>query len=258
MLDLEQLQSYYPENLRSFKRNILREYLQYKILQIIYTSDYSNKLVFMGGTAIRILHSNQRFSEDLDFDNKGIGKKGFEDLINIIKKRMKLEGYDLSMRNNYNNAFRSYLKIHDIMYNFSLSPHKKENIDIRLDTEPQEFDYIQVKPFLNKFDVFTQILSAPVNLLLSQKIYVIFNRKRTMGRDFFDTVYLLGKTKPDYTYLKKKLNIVDNEELRSRLLDFCGKVDLEKLSLDVGPFLFDPSSLTKVSLFSEFIKNAEL
>ena len=114
MLDLEQLQSYYPENLRSFKRNILREYLQYKILQIIYTSDYSNKLIFMGGTAIRILHSNQRFSEDLDFDNKGIEKKDFEDLVNIIKKRMKLEGYDLSIRNNYNNAFRSYIKISNI------------------------------------------------------------------------------------------------------------------------------------------------
>jgi len=79
-----------------------------------------------------------------------------------------------------------------------------------------------------------------------------------MGRDFFDTVHLLGKTKPDYTYLKKKLNIVDSEELRSRLLDFCGKVDLDKLSLDVGPFLFNPLSITKVSLFGEFIKDTEL
>ena len=258
MLDLEQLQSYYPENLRSFKRNILREYLQYKILQIIYTSDYSNRLIFMGGTAIRILHSNQRFSEDLDFDNRGIEEKDFEDLVNIIKKKMKLEGYDLSIRNSYNDAFRSYLKIHDIMYNFSLPPHKKENIDIRLDTEPQKFDYMPVKPFLNKFDVFTQIFSVPIDLLLSQKIYAIFNRKRTMGRDFFDTVYLLGKTMPDYVYLKKKLNIADGEELRSRLLDFCSKVDLEKLSLELGPFLFDPSSSAKVSLFNGFIKNAVL
>ena len=34
-----------------------------------------------------------------------------------------------------------------------------------------------------------------------------------MGRDFFDTAYLLGKTKPDYNYLKKELNIADSEEL---------------------------------------------
>ena len=193
MLDLEQIQSYYPENLRSFKRNILREYLQYKILEIIYSSDYSDKLIFMGGTAIRMLHSNPRFSEDLDFDNKGIRKNDFEELINIIKKGMKLEGYDLSIKNSYKNVFRSYIKIHDIMYNFSLPPHKKENIDIRFDIEPQDFDYLPVKPFLNKFDIFTRIFSAPVDLLLSQKIYAIFNRKRTMGRDFFDTVYLLGK-----------------------------------------------------------------
>lgn len=258
MLDLEQIQSYYPENIRPFKRNILREYLQYKILEIIYSSDYSDKLIFMGGTAIRILHSSPRFSEDLDFDNRGIEKNNFEELINIIKKRMKLEGYDLSIRNNYKNAFRSYIKIHDIMYNFSLSPHKKENIDIRFDTEPQDFDYLPVKPFLNKFDVFTRIFSVPADLLLSQKIYAIFNRKRTMGRDFFDTVYLLGKTKPDYAYLQKKLNIADGGELRSRLLAFCDKVNLGKLSLDVRPFLFDPSGFTKVNLFNEFIKNAEL
>jgi hypothetical protein len=49
MLDIEQIQSYYPKNLKSFKKNILREYLQYKILEIIYTSIYAKRLIFMGG-----------------------------------------------------------------------------------------------------------------------------------------------------------------------------------------------------------------
>jgi predicted nucleotidyltransferase component of viral defense system len=258
MLDLEQIQSYYPENLRSFKKNILREYLQYKILEIVYASDYAGDLVFMGGTAIRILHSNRRFSEDLDFDNRGLKKVALEDLVNKIKVKLGLEGYNISIRNNYNNAFRSYIKIHDIMYDFSLTPHRKENIDLRFDAEPQEYSYLPEKPFLNKFDIFTRIFTVPAAILLSQKIYAAFNRKRAMGRDFFDAVFLLGKTQPDYGYLKKRLGISNGEELRHRLLAFCKKLDMDKLAKDVRPFLFDPEESNKVSLFTEFIKNAKL
>jgi hypothetical protein len=54
MLDIEQIQSYYPKNLKSFKKNILREYLQYKILEIIYTSIYAKRLIFMGGGGVRL------------------------------------------------------------------------------------------------------------------------------------------------------------------------------------------------------------
>lgn len=258
MLDIEQIQSYYPKNLKSFKKNILREYLQYKILEIIYTSIYAKRLIFMGGTAIRVLHANERFSEDLDFDNKGLRKDGFEDLVDIIKKRMRLEGYNISVRNKFNDAFRSYIKIHDIMYQFSLTPHVKENIAIRLDTESQGYDYIPEKPFLNKFDVFTQIFSVTVEILLSQKIYAIFNRKRTMGRDFFDVVFLMGKAKPDYGYLKNKLGIRDKEVLRSRLLALCDSIDLKMLSEDVKPFLFNPEDSKKVKLFSNFIRDVKL
>jgi predicted nucleotidyltransferase component of viral defense system len=205
-----------------------------------------------------MLHANERFSEDLDFDNKGLGKDGSEDLVNTIKKKMKLEGYNISTRYSFNNAFRSYIKIHDIMYEFSLTSHIKENIDLRLDAEPQEYDYIPEKPFLNKFDVFTQIFSVTVEILLSQKIYAIFNRKRTMGRDFFDVVFLMGKAKPDYGYLKNKLGIRDKEVLRSRLLALCDSIDLKMLAEDVRPFLFNPEDSKKVRLFSDFISDVKL
>lgn len=38
MISLNQIEQHYPENLRGFKRNILREYLQYKILEVIFNS----------------------------------------------------------------------------------------------------------------------------------------------------------------------------------------------------------------------------
>lgn len=70
MLSLSQIASYYPEPLRGFSRFIIREYLQYKILQIVFDhATYARKLCFLGGTCLRLVHGNTRFSEDLDFDN---------------------------------------------------------------------------------------------------------------------------------------------------------------------------------------------
>ncbi|MBA7550662.1 hypothetical protein ES705_43183 [subsurface metagenome] len=80
MLNLKQIETFYPENLRIFKRNLLREYLQYVILDIIYGSGYGSRLIFMGETAIHMIHGVRRFSEDLDFDNRGLSKEDFEDL----------------------------------------------------------------------------------------------------------------------------------------------------------------------------------
>ena len=80
MLLIDEIEKAYPEKLRPFKRFILREYLQYKILSYIYASQYGAKLSFIGGTALRILYDNQRFSEDLDFDNLGLDKNALEDL----------------------------------------------------------------------------------------------------------------------------------------------------------------------------------
>lgn len=43
----------------------------------------------MGGTATHIIHQNNRFSEDLDFDNLGLKDKDFEQLSEAIKKRLR-------------------------------------------------------------------------------------------------------------------------------------------------------------------------
>jgi len=64
MLSLNQIKSFYPQSLQSFERFMIREYLQFKILEIIFETTYAAKLSFLGGTCLRIVHQNQRFSED--------------------------------------------------------------------------------------------------------------------------------------------------------------------------------------------------
>lgn len=95
MIALNQILNSYPAHLRPFQESVLKEYLQYKILQIIFNSEYANKLAFLGGTALRIVYNNSRFSEDLDFDNFNLGEEEFANLSKIIQKNLELEGLEV-------------------------------------------------------------------------------------------------------------------------------------------------------------------
>jgi len=257
MLDINQIESFYPETLRPFKRNLLREYLQYKILEIIFDSRQGDKLAFMGGTATRIIHSNNRFSEDLDFDNLGLNENEFRLLTQSISKKLKLQGYNIEAKNVFGDAYRSNLRIADVLFENKLSDHKQEKLLIQIDTEPQGFHYQLDKIIINKFDVFLRINVIPPDILLAQKIYRIFERKRPLGRDFYDAIFLLGKTKPNFDFLKSKLKINDWADLRNKLLLKCKKLNLKQLASDVEQFLFEPSDSKKVLLFNDYIKNYE-
>ncbi len=257
MLDLKQIESFYPESLKPFKKNILREYLQYKILETIFDSRLGEKLAFMGGTAIRIIYGNTRFSEDLDFDNLGLDSKEFEQLTKLIQRKLKLEGYAVEIKNIFRRAFTCHIKIQRILFDYGLTDHQAEKMLIKINAESQNFNYQPDKVILNKFDVFLRINAVPIDILLAQKIYAIFGRHRPMGRDFYDTVFLLGKTKPNLNYLKLKLKIKNGAHLKRLLLERCKKLDFKKLAQEVEQFLFVPADSKKVLYFCEYIKNTE-
>lgn len=52
-------------------RNVLREYLQARVLEGLQRAGAFNSLAFRGGTALRFLHGLPRYSEDLDFSLEG-------------------------------------------------------------------------------------------------------------------------------------------------------------------------------------------
>ncbi|MDO8593127.1 MAG: nucleotidyl transferase AbiEii/AbiGii toxin family protein [bacterium] len=258
MLRLKEIAKQYPDNLKPFKRNILREYLQYKILEIIFDSPLADKLSFLGGTALRIVHNNPRFSEDLDFDNFGLTEAEFNKLAEEVRRGMIKLGLETEIRTVFKGAFRCYLKISKILFANELAVMPDEKMIIQLDTAPHGFPYEPDKKVLNKFDVLTQIFTTPPDILLSQKIYTIFNRKRAKGRDFFDTTFLLGLTKPNYEYLKLKMGIDNWPDIKKKLLKKIETLDLAELVKNVEPFLFSPSDAKKITLFREYIKQVEL
>ncbi len=259
MLALSEIEKNYPDYLKAYKPFILREYLQHKILQIIFDSKYAAHLSFLGGTCLRIVHGNTRFSEDLDFDNFELGEDTFENISTHIKTKLAQEGYSVEMKTVYRGAYHCYIRFPKLLYQEGLSGHLEEKILIQLDTEPQHFAFTPEKYILNRFDVFTQIFNTPLDILLAQKFYAILNRQRNKGRDFFDVVFILSKIdSPNYSYLTVKANISNAKQLKARILEKCSQIYMGTMAKDVQPFLFDPADAKKVILFPDYIKQVAL
>jgi len=257
MINFTDIVSQYPTPLQPYKRNILREYLQYKMLALIFSTKIGTKLSFIGGTALRIAHNNNRFSEDIDFDNFQLTPKDFEILINNLAKSLKTEGFKVETRNVFKGAFRSYVRFPNLLFQLGLTQIEEEKILIQVDTASQGFSYEPETIIINKFEVFNPIRITPIDILLSQKIYAAITRKTAKGRDYYDIVFLLSKTKPNFQFLSQKLNVKSGVQLRNLILDKAKTLNFDDLARDVQSFLFYPQDKQKVQLFPDYIKKVD-
>src|SRR3989344_2112963 len=84
MITKESLQALARSYQASEFPNIVREYFQHLFLSQMYKLNGAEKLLFKGGTALRIVYGSPRFSEDLDFSLFGVPghevKKYVEDM----------------------------------------------------------------------------------------------------------------------------------------------------------------------------------
>jgi predicted nucleotidyltransferase component of viral defense system len=208
----------------------------------------------MGGTCLRIVFGTNRFSEDLDFDNFGLSIDEFDSLAAVVAGKLEDEGYTVEIKTVHKGAFRCYIRIPGLLFDNNLSGYQEEKILIQLDTEEQKFLY-KPEPFiLNKFDIITGIFHSPKNILLSQKLWAILNRKTPKGRDFYDAMFLFSLTKPDYEYLALKAGIKNQKELVEKLQKRIQGIDFKQLTKDVSPFLINANDAKRIELFPEFLR----
>jgi len=257
MINLLELSKEYPNNLANKSRAILREYLQYKILNIIFNSKFLSKLSFLGGTALRIIYNNQRFSEDLDFDNFGLTIEEFKELMDIIVDKLELEGYKIKYDITEKGAFRGNIKFLNLLKELNLSVYGDEKLLIQIDTVPHNFPYKPDLKLIQKFDVLTKINVTPIDIILSQKIRALFERNRVLGRDIYDIIFLIAKTKPNYDYLRIKMNINNSVELKNKLREFLKNINMSELEKDISNFIFDKTDLNKLLVFKENLSEFE-
>jgi hypothetical protein len=108
------------------------ENLQVMVLKMLSDRGVFKNICFAGGTALRMVHGLNRFSEDLDFSISS--KKGF-DFERIIKGvRLDLERNNIghTVKMGGENAVKSaFLKFHGLLHGAGISPLKAENLSVR-------------------------------------------------------------------------------------------------------------------------------
>lgn len=244
---------YSPEIIQRSPRAILVEYLQHEILDSIFKQKGSENLSFMSGTAIRIVYGSARFSEDLDFDNFGLSFSNFNQILGEVIRDMQNKGFELEFRTIEKGAYHCYIKFPEILKSNNLPSQPQEKILVRIDTVRKKRFFEPRQHILDDFDVYRRILVNPIDILLSQKIITIIERKREKGRDFYDTSFLSGKTQPDYQYIQKQYHLT-KKELLKKLEDRLDSLNFNELSKDVLPFLINSEDQERVLTFRDYIQ----
>ena len=96
MVDLNLIKNYFPEQIRNntlLGKSMIKEYIQLLILDYLSTTRYIRKLILIGGTNLRLVRGIDKFSEDLDFDCKGMDKDEFLQMSDDIMHYLKRNGY---------------------------------------------------------------------------------------------------------------------------------------------------------------------
>lgn len=175
--------------------NIAREYCQHLFLSYLYQKKKSEAILFKGGTALRIIYQNPRFSEDLDFSCFGIKIKDLEGVIlNTISEventGIKIEIKDAKITSGgYLGIF--YFEFLNFREALRMECSFRGKTRIKPEVTLVNSDYIP--PF--------NIFCLPYKQLIEEKIKALLERAKP--RDFYDVYFLLRMNLPmDKTNLK--------------------------------------------------------
>ena len=107
-------------------RNILREYLQARILDALQRAGAMVPLAFQGGTSLRFLFALPRYSEDLDFTLEGdAASYDLRAYLTAIRAEFAREGYEVGLGlNDQRTVHRAFVRFRGLLYEAGLSPHR--------------------------------------------------------------------------------------------------------------------------------------
>ncbi len=238
----------------SGKYNVLREYTQAYVLNIMQEAGALRSCAFVGGTALRFLYDLPRFSEDLDFCAVGPYDLVFADLLGKIKQELVLAGYEISVTYSDDKAVHSaFIKFEGLLFEAGLSRLKSEkfSIKIEIDTRPPGGAVVVTK-VINKFFPMA-FLTYDLPSLFAGKMHAVLGRKYVKGRDYYDIAWYLSKHKdlrPNLGLLCAALEqtgwkgpAVTGENWRSVLAAQVEQTDWKVVDRDVNNFLERPEDL---------------
>lgn len=175
-------------------RNVLREYLQARILEALQRAGAMSPLAFQGGTALRFLYGLPRYSEDLDFALEGPPESyDLRGWIAAIRRQFRREGYEVagSLRDR-GNVHAGWLRFRGVLHDTRLSPHRDQALGVRIDVDTNPPVGAVTATRLVRRHVSLRIHHHDRASLLAGKLHAVLCRPWTKGRDIYDLAWYLS------------------------------------------------------------------
>ncbi|TSC51786.1 MAG: Uncharacterized protein CEO40_329 [Parcubacteria group bacterium LiPW_72] len=230
------------------KRNVLKEELQFYVLNFIYHHPEYSKWIMYGGSALRIIHGLDRMSVDLDFEvSHAITEKFLEELKKEIEKHfVSTYGTEANFLTLKITTARGLLLKFNVGKELSIShPSKQVHVKIDLNHFAAPKTVTERSP-INRDQLSFVITTYNMSALMASKIAAIFLRGtrgvgeaiyKEKGRDIYDLLWYMTKNVvPDLDYLiAKGVDVKDPRVLFDKLTLQMNKVNGTNLKQDLMP-----------------------
>jgi predicted nucleotidyltransferase component of viral defense system len=260
MISLHEIVRQYPMELQKpeFYDPMVKEYLHHHMLKYLFANKYSHKIIFIGGTALRYFYDLKRFSEDIDLDCFNFPRSEFTLVTDNLLKEIQALGFDViiedKMRYEELKAFRRVFVFPELKYKMRFSQQREAKFFIKVEAEPQHYNYQPEIKTINSFGVTSPVRSMPLGILFSSKIAAAIGRKK--DRDFYDVAYLINFAIPDFVYLGKKCHIDNPERLKEALLEAASERKLKSRKIyDCEHMLFRKEDIEMIRSFANYIEH---
>lgn len=195
MLNIENLEEF-TSRYQTDPDNAVREYCQHLFLSFLYQQPGSEKLLFKGGTALRLVFGSPRFSEDLDFTGIKITQGEVENLFTNVLANLEKTGILVEIREaKYTTG--GYLGSME----FSVYDKKIEiyfEVSLRAGKELKGVRTVIESEYLPRYT----LVHLSKEEIVKGKMQALINRHKP--RDFYDYFFLLSG---NYPLVKEKENL---------------------------------------------------
>jgi len=176
-------------------RNLVREFLQAKLLAALQRAGAMVPLAFQGGTALRFLFGIPRHSEDLDFTLERAGAAyDFRGYLEAIRSDLQREGYrvDLGRTSDRKVVHSAFVRFPGLLHEMGLSGHRDKALSVKLEVDTRPPQGAVLETTVVRRHVLLRIQHHDRASLLAGKLHAILQRPWPKGRDFYDLVWYLS------------------------------------------------------------------
>jgi hypothetical protein len=234
-------------------RNIVREYLQARILGALQRAGAMLPLAFHGGTALRFLYATARYSEDLDFALER-PKRPYDlhAYLGRVQADFAAEGYRLEAKVSDKRAVHSaFVRFPGLLHELDLSARRAEVLAVKIEVDTNPPAGAGLATSVVRRHLVLQLQHHDRASLLAGKLHALLQRPYVKGRDLYDLLWYLSDPQwpaPNLVLLNNALTqtgwtgaSLTERNWRKVVRDQLRGVAWDRAVADVRPFL-DPSA----------------